>query len=307
MRVFKNIDEIELGEKTAVALGNFDGVHLGHAELIKRTVAFAKERGLASAVFTFSNHPQNYILGKTIVPSITNSSDKEALIAAYDVDYLFSLTFDKSFQTMSPDSFIEDLVLKSFDAAAVFCGFNFNFGKAASGNTELLKSASMSDSFELEILPAFMINDNIVSSTLIRDIVSSGNVDRCPVYLGRRFSLSGEVVRDRGNGRKIGFPTANILLESDMLAPSSGVYATITVIDGQSHNSVTNVGTRPTIGDGKMLAESHLFDFSEEIYGEEIKIEFVKKIRNEIKFSGLEELGAQIAKDKMEASKILAF
>ena len=306
MRTFNRIEDIDVKRKTAVALGNFDGVHKGHAELIKTTVAYAKEHGLASAAFTFSNHPQNFILGKTIVKSITTAKDKEELIAAFGVDYLFSLTFDKTFQTMSPESFINDLVISSFNATAVFCGFNFNFGKAASGNTDLLKQVSIENSFALEILPAFKVNGNIVSSTLIREMVSSGHVERCPDYLGRYFSITGDVIRDKGNGRKLGFPTANIVLKEKMLLPSNGVYATITTIDGQSHRSVSNVGNRPTIGDDRMLTESHLIDFDEDIYGRNIKVEFVEKIRNEVKFSNLSELSSQIAKDKEKASIILA-
>jgi riboflavin kinase/FMN adenylyltransferase len=308
MRVFTKIEDIDLGEQTAVALGNFDGVHLGHAELILRTVSYARAHGLKSAVFTFANHPQNYILGRNIVKNITTPEGKIALIEKFGVDYLFSLRFDEKFHDMSPASFLHDLVLGSFRAAAVACGFNFHFGRDAAGDTTLLAEAAAREKFHLEILGPVVIDGVVVSSTVIRELITAGHVEQCPKFLGRRFAVCGEVIHGNENGRKMGFPTANVALREEMVIPSNGVYATRTSVEyGPAIPSVTNIGDRPTIGDGKMLAESNLFDFDEDIYGKRIRIEFIEKIRSEIQFSGLKELGAQIARDKNTAAKILAF
>jgi riboflavin kinase/FMN adenylyltransferase len=286
-----------------VALGNFDGVHRGHAELIARTVRYAREHGLASAVFTFSNHPQNVIAGRNVVKHLIPPQEKIEIIRSLDVDYLFSLPFDESFHSMSPESFVRDLLLGLFRASAACCGFNFHFGKDAAGNTVSLEALARKEGFHMEVMEPFIVDGALVSSTAVRGLIAEGKVDRCEPYLGRRFAIGGEVIHGNALGRRLGFPTANIVADPALVAPAYGVYVTDTEVGGRTYPSVTNVGVRPTVGGNRALAESHILDFDGSVYGEHIRISFLKRLRGEQRFASPQELATQIAKDKAAARR----
>jgi riboflavin kinase/FMN adenylyltransferase len=308
MIIFDSIEQINKFDLpgTSVALGNFDGVHVGHAELIERSTSYAKTHGLSSAVFTFSNHPRNVLSGKHMLKSICDPVSKAKLIESLGVDFLFSLPFDEHFHEMSPDCFIQDLVLNTFRAEHVSCGFNFRFGAGASGGVGLLKKESKSFGFDLDVLQPVRIDGVLVSSTAVRHAITAGDVQLASKYLGRNYEISGEVIHGHKNGRKMGFPTANVALGDELIYPPHGVYATITYIGDAISGlpAVTNIGIRPTIGDKLYLAETHILSGDYDLYGKNIRTEFIKMIRPEVKFENLNALSAQIATDKENARKI---
>jgi riboflavin kinase/FMN adenylyltransferase len=303
MEIFHAKQDIKVKgiQPTVVALGNFDGVHPGHAELISRTAAYARTHGLRSAVFTFSNHPQNVIAGREVVKNIISPEEKLVLIRSLDVDYLFSLPFDESFHSMPPEAFVRDLLLETFNAKAVSCGFNYHFGKDASGNTVSLEESARREGFHMEVMEPFILDGTLVSSTLIRGLISEGKVDRCAKYMGRPFTIGGEVIHGKGLGRNLGFPTANVATDPHLISLAHGVYVTNTEVNGKIYPSVTNVGMRPTVGGDMELAESHILGFDADIYGEHIRTTFLEKLRDERKFADIESLTAQIMKDKETA------
>ena len=303
MRVFNTLDELKDIRETAVALGNFDGVHMGHRALIRRAVDKAKEKGIKSAVFTFSNHPRNLIAGRNIVQNIITGEQKEKIIEEHDVDYLFNIEFTWDICNMKPELFVEELLCRCFRMKYAICGFNYRFGSRAEGTPELLKEMGRELDFELDMFEPVIVDGNIVSSTFIRGLIETGQVERCRKYMGERYRITGSVVVGNKIGRTIGFPTVNQIIDENMITPSNGVYITTCTFEGKTYPSITNIGVKPTIGDYKKNAETHIFDFSGDLYGKEITVEFIKKTRDEKKFNGIEELTAQIDRDCMKARK----
>lgn len=303
MILFKNVENIENIGETAIALGNFDGVHKGHQQLIRCMVNCAKEKGLKSAVFTFANHPKNVLTGRVLIKNILYQEEKAKILESLGVDYLFSIDFTEQIMTMSPVVFIEELLVHRFHMKEAFCGFNFRFGYKAEGDACILTENQKKYGYHLHILKPYKVDGNVVSSTLIRNYIAVGEVERCPKYLGRYYSVGGKVVVGNKIGRTIGFPTLNITIDESMVTPSNGVYITYCTFDGKRHKSVTNVGRKPTIGKYKKNVETHIFHFDQDIYGKEIRVEFIKKIRDERKFESVGELAAQIRRDCKTAKK----
>ncbi|MDR2611002.1 MAG: bifunctional riboflavin kinase/FAD synthetase, partial [Clostridiales Family XIII bacterium] len=299
MKIFETIDAIHIGRDTAVALGNFDGLHKGHARLITQMISSAQRHGLASCVFTFSNNPRNFIRGRDTVKSIITPVEKTELLRGFGIDYLVSVPFDEAFHEMPPRVFIDDIALGAMRAKAISCGFNFHFGKNAKGDADTLRRASAAEGFALNILPPVKVGGVLVSSTMLREIIQAGDVGLCSTYLGRRFALAGTVIHGEENGRRLGFPTANMLPPEEKVLPADGVYAAFAYIgkgkDAVRHAAVTNIGLRPTFGGKVRLAETHLLGFDGDLYGKTLRVEFVKRLRGEVKFDGFDQLAEQIA------------
>ncbi|MCI5720948.1 MAG: bifunctional riboflavin kinase/FAD synthetase [Firmicutes bacterium] len=303
MITFDNLAEINAMEPTALALGNFDGVHLGHQALIGAMVEKAHEKGTKAAVFTFSNHPRNLLPGRTPVLNITMEGQKSQIIESLGVDYLFNIEFTEEIMTMEPESFIRELLVGRLNAKDVFCGFNYNYGFKAKGNTQLLKKMGAELGFDVWEMPPFYIEDDVVSSSLIRTLIASGQVEKCETYLGRNYAIDGEVVVGNRLGRKLGFPTSNLVISPNMVTPPNGVYVTYCTYNGHRYPSVTNVGHKPTIGEYEKNVETHIFNFDKELYGKHISVEFLEKTRDEVKFDNIEELSEQILRDCRDARK----
>ncbi len=301
MVVFNSLEEIKGIEPCCVALGNFDGVHVGHQELISKAVEKAKACGLRSGVFTFSTHPKNIIPNKKTIKNIIYKEEKTALIEKLGVDYLFNIEFTKEIMTTEPEDYIKLFLVDKFNAREIFCGFNYRYGFKAAGNGDLLIKCGKKYGFNVNQLPPVIVDGEVVSSTLIRSLIMSGEVDECKKYLGRNYDIGGEVVIGNRLGKKIGFPTSNIMIDESMVTPPNGVYVTYCMYNGATYPSVTNVGVKPTIGEFKKNMETHIFNFDNELYGKFIKVEFLKKTRDEVKFSGVEELSKQIEKDCRQA------
>lgn len=301
MRIFKSLDEIKDIEASVIAFGNFDGIHLGHQEIIKKSVQSAAVSNLKSSVFTFSNHPKNLISGEMTVKNILYPEEKAAMIEELGVDYLFVIPFDQDIMKMDPMLFIDDLLVEKLKMKEAYCGFNFRFGYKSQGTPELLMREGERCGFGLHVLAPFKVEGNLVSSTLIRELIAEGKVDQCHKYLGRNYSIGGEVKVGNKIGRTIGFPTSNIHVDDSMVTPSNGVYVTNCIYNGIKYPSITNAGVRPTIGEYSKNVETHIFNFDKELYGKHIKVEFLKKLRDEIKFTNVEQLKDYITRDCINA------
>jgi riboflavin kinase/FMN adenylyltransferase len=288
-------------EPTAVALGNFDGVHLGHQALIRKAVEKAHEEGLKSAVFTFSNLPKNLLQKEPKVKNILYQDEKAEIIEGLGVDYLINVEFTREIMSMDPVDFIDELLLEKMNMKAAFCGFNYRFGYKASGNPDVLRNIGLDKGFQVFEMEPFRIRGEVVSSSLIRTLIAAGQVERCKTYMGRNYMINGEVVVGNKLGRKLGFPTSNLMIDPAMVTPPNGVYVTFCDYNGVKYPSVTNVGNKPTIGHYGVNVETHIFNFNKELYGHQISVEFLKKTRDEVKFDNVQDLSAQIVRDCKEA------
>ena len=301
MVIFRNLAEIKLNEKTAVALGNFDGIHRGHQVLIERAVQTARKKGLKSAVFTFSNHPRNAMAGSNVVKNIIYEDEKTEILRSMGVDYLFSIEFQEIMK-LSPLKFVDQVLVKVFNIDTAVCGFNFTYGYKAAGTADMLKT--MADGrFDVSVVDPVMQGQEIVSSTLIRSRIEEGRVEEMSMLLGRNYTIRGSVINGNHLGKSIGFPTCNIEIDESMAALPNGVYMTFCHVDGKKYCSITNVGNKPTVGEFGKNIETNIYDFDEEIYGKNITVEFIRKIRDEIRFDSLEKLKEQIRKDSETVKK----
>ena len=301
MMIFNSLKEIKNTEPAVVALGNFDGIHRGHRALIETAVKRAKEKEVRSAVFTFQEHPRNVIAGTTVVRNIVYPDVKMELIRELGVDYVFSIPFDDYMMHQAPDVFVKDVMVGSFQAVGAVCGSNFTYGYKAGGNSETLITAGRNHGFEVIVVPMVRDRHEIVSSTLIRECIEKGDVERAGELLGRCYSIRGTIIRGNQLGRTIGFPTCNISVDETMVTPPNGVYFTTCLLDGKQYSGITNVGNKPTVGNYGKNIEMNVFDFDQDVYGHIIEIYFLKKHRNEVKFNGLDELGRQLDKDREKA------
>ena len=305
------IDAKEYLGPAAVALGNFDGVHKGHQELIKRCAAIAQEKGLCSVVFTFLNHPVNEMAGKSVVKSIMTLKEKAQTIEAMGIDFMVAIPFE-SVRHLSPEDFARDILAGELHAKHAVCGFNFSFGFKGAGKPEDLQSFGGRFGFDVTVVEEFDIDKKAVSSTRIRTKLEEGDVAAFERLTGRRYSISGRVMQGEKFGRVMGFPTVNLSLHNDMALPMNGVYVTEIYVnttddEGRSveekFHSVTNVGNKPSVGQFAKNAETHIFCFDRDIYGQEIRVEFIDLLRPEIKFKNVEQLSAQIDRDCIAAKK----
>ncbi len=301
MKIFKTLEEINNIEETVVALGNFDGVHKGHQQIIERTVRSAKAVGLKSAVFTFSNHPST-ILGKgEPVKNILYEEEKTRIIEAMGIDYLFNIPFTREILSMPPEQFIEEILVNRLRIREAYCGFNYSFGYKASGTPEVLMHEGLKHGFGLHVQEPYKIDDIVVSSTYIRELIMEGKMEQASKFMGRMYAIGGVVVEGNRLGRTIGFPTMNLVIDETMVTPPNGVYITFCTVDGARYPAVTNVGNKPTIGEYAKNIETNVFNFDEDCYGKRINVEFIRWTRPEKKFSGVEELKKQIESDSIQA------
>ena len=286
----------------AMALGYFDGVHSGHQQVILEAKNQADDKGLKSAVMTFEPHP-SVVLGKTTkqFQYITPLSEKVKIIEDLGIDYLFIVEFTPEFASLLPQEFIDQYVI-GLNVRHVIAGFDFTYGRMGKGTMETLPFHSR-DQFSYTVVPKFVQGDEKVSSTRIRRLLQAGETIELPILLGRYYTTTGIVVHGDKRGRTIGFPTANVDLYDEYIIPPTGVYAVRLMVDNRWFDGVCNVGYKPTFNKEslKLSVEVHLFDFHEDIYGQEVVIEWHLYLRKEQKFAGISELVAQIEKDKQNA------
>ncbi|MCM3113927.1 bifunctional riboflavin kinase/FAD synthetase [Neobacillus sp. MER 74] len=286
----------------SMALGYFDGVHRGHQQVILEAKKQAKEKGIGSAVMTFDPHP-SVVLGKTDnqIKYISPLTEKIKIIEELGIDYLFIIHFSVEFANLLPQEFIDQCVI-SLNVRHVVAGFDFTYGRMGKGTMETLPFHSR-DKFSFSVVPKFTQGDEKVSSTRIRKLLKEGRTNELYSLLGRYYTTSGIVIHGDKRGRTIGFPTANVDLNDDYIMPPVGVYAVRMKVHSKWYTGVCNIGYKPTFNKDALLpsVEVHLFDFNENIYGEEVIIEWHLHLRNEQKFSGIQELVAQIERDKQNS------
>ena len=296
MKVIKAIKDIDIEFDTVVTIGNFDGVHKGHQVLIEKTATYAKARGIKSAVFTFLNHPINYFVPEK-VKNIFDEKEKERLIEGFGIDYLIDIPFDKAMTQISAEQFVVKILKDKIHAKKIVVGHDFTFARNKEGNVKVLKELGHEYGIEVEIVQPIKINGIRVSSTFIRELISEGRVDEIPQYLGTPYVIEGEIIHGKANGRKMGYPTANISLKDQIIKPKNGIYASRVIIDGKKYFGATNVGMNPTVNGKYLSIETNILDFDEDIYGKRVRIEFLEKIRDEKKFESLDELRKQLDLD----------
>jgi riboflavin kinase/FMN adenylyltransferase len=296
-------NETELSNRnTGVGLGNFDGLHIGHMALINTLISECRLNDLDSVVYTFNKHPQN-ILRKTLIdPLITTNEQKIKLLERTALDYLYYESFDETYSRLSPQEFIDTVLIDKLKARLVVAGFNYRFGYKGKGDVEYLKKNGDKLGFRVIVVPPVKVKSEIVSSTIIRSYIKKGRMEHVFQLLGRHFSLYGTVVCGKKVGRTLGFPTANIVADSAMVVPANGVYITKTKYDDKWINSITNVGIAPTVKEDRVFSiETHLLDYNEDIYGRNIEVCFIQKLREEKKYESIDALKRQVQEDIKKA------
>ncbi len=288
-----------------VALGCFDGVHLGHQAVIKEAKIHADKRSLPLCVFTFATPPKSFF-SKEQIPQVCSTEDKHALLEGLGVDILINAQPSKEIFSMPAESFVRDLLLGDLCAEHVVCGFNYTFGAGGLGDISLLRDICEAHGASVSVCEPQMVGSSTVSSSMIRDAIRCGEMDLAAKYLGRPFSITSRVISGQHLARKLGFPTVNIIPTQELVLPKNGVYVTRVSFDGEHRYGITNVGLRPTVDTHILCAETHIFDFDGDLYEKNITVEFLKFIREETKFPSIEEMAEQVRKDIESAKKYLS-
>lgn len=287
-----------------LTFGVFDGVHMAHQLVIGQVVSRAKALGIEGVVISFDPHPALSISGSA-PPALTTAAKKIELLKAQGIDRVILEDFNERFARLSPEEFVRDILVGRFHAQEVVVGYDCAFGKDRAGDKQLLKEFGKNYGFIADVVEPYKLDGDIVSSTRTRAAISRADLDLVRVLLGRLYSVSGVVVPGKGIGHKMGYATANLQLE-DQALPPDGVYAVQAKVAGRQFDGILNMGSQPTFGENDFRVEVHLLDFAGDLYGQNIEIFFVKKIRKEITFAGLAELSDQIRKDEVIARTILS-
>lgn len=308
MRVFAGSESIEGATRGCIlTVGNFDGLHLGHRALIEAVTARARETGRPAGLYTFDPHPTRVLYPESAPPQLTTWRQLERGLAEAQIELLIREPFTRAFSTFGADEFLEEVIAKRVAPQEIYVGRDFHFGKGRSGSGESLAERAPALGIRVEIIPQVCVDGVDVSSSRIREVLANGNVEEAARCLGRLYAIEGEVILGDQRGRTLGFPTANVETPNELI-PARGVYATTVEIPsrGETWGAVTNVGTRPTFEPGRVLTEAHLLDFEGDLYGESLVVSFLRRIRDEKKFSGPDELREQIARDAALAREWIA-
>lgn len=295
MKIISDTLEFEISEDSAVTLGKFDGIHKGHQKLIKQILE-KKDQGLKSVVFTFGQMPGTVLYGKG--RTILTGEERKYHLEAMGIDYMVECPFVPQIIQMEPEIFIEEVLVKQLHAKYIAVGPDFRFGHNRKGNCSLLKKLAPVFGYEVEIFEKECLDDKVISSTYVRHMLETGEMETVRKLLGYPYYVSGTVVHGHAIGRKIGIPTINLIPDDEKMLPPNGVYLTKTIFGGQKYFGITNIGVKPTIsGDEAKGIETHLFDFEGDLYDRELVVVFYAFERPERRFSSLEDLKRQLAED----------
>ena len=299
MNIFHSINEFHSDKKTIVTLGTFDGVHLGHTEILKKLTQNTHNGAFESTVLTFFPHPRIILQGKSDLKLLNTINEKIELLEKIGIDNLIIHPFDGKFAELSADAFVKSILVDQLHVQKIIIGYDHRFGKNRTANIDNLITFGTEYDFEVEQISAQEIDEISISSTKIRTALEEGDIQLANEYLGYQYFLSGTVVKGKQLGRTIGFPTANILLEEEYkLVPQNGVYIVRVVVDRQTIFGMMNIGFNPTVQGKEKTIEVHLFDFDSDIYNCKIQVSIVQRIRSEKKFESVELLKQQLNKDK---------
>ena len=308
MKVITSNEDYRFTKSNVIALGNFDGIHIAHQKVIKTALQIAKKNSLSSLVLLFDKHPIS-VLNDSAPKLLTTLEQKIKILEQLGVDYVYIQEFDVKFSTLEPDYFIIKILIDKLLAASIVAGFDYRFGKGAKGDTQYLKEICVKFKTDVTIVDKVDFDNEPVSASRIRNLLDEGDIEKANKLLGRRYSIEGTVVHGRGLGSKIGFPTANIDISKNIKLPGSGVYLTKSSIDNELFDSITNIGSNPTINDyltDRISCETHIIGYSNlNLYDKEIVIQFKRKIRNEQKFDSLDQLRKAIENDILLVKKQL--
>jgi riboflavin kinase/FMN adenylyltransferase len=305
MEILPELAKIVPRGETLLTIGVFDGVHAGHRYLLEKLQQRAAEKNLLSGVVTFNPHPQSVLHPHNQLLWLSDVEDRIRSLQELGIDIVTVLTFTPKVAQLSAREFIS-LVKKQLRMRGIVVGPDFTLGRGGEGNIKLLRALGREMKFSVEVITPYTINGEVVSSTLIRQALVQGDMKKVGKLMGRYFHLRGKVITSDKRGQVLGFPTANLDIKPQQALPGNGIYATIAQIDGKQFPSATNIGIRPTFGEGEKMVETHLLNYKGDLYGKDIRVEFVQKLRDEQRFPSPEELKAQIKKDVREVETVLA-
>ncbi|GAB5519262.1 MAG: bifunctional riboflavin kinase/FAD synthetase [Rhodothermales bacterium] len=293
-------------DTTVLTVGTFDGVHVGHQAIIKYLNVRADQQGGTAAVLTFDPHPRTVLTGQP-TPLLTTIGERAQVLEEHGVKRLIVLPFTRDLAAMEAEDYVREVLVQQIGLREIVVGYDHAFGRARLGNTELLRQMSESLGFAVDRIPAAYVDDAVVSSTRIRKaLMEDGAVHEAANLLGRWYAMYGRVVHGDQRGRLIGFPTANLDVDAVKVVPHNGVYAVQVWVEDQRYGGMLNIGIRPTFEGHERRIEVHLFDFDDDLYGQTIRLEFVKRIRDERKFNGVDALIAQLTQDQACCLSVLA-
>lgn len=299
MQIIRGTTDFALSHKSVVTIGKFDGIHLGHQKLFDRVLK-QKENGIPSVIFSFDPVPEAFF-GKKAVKGLMSKEEKLAAFEKMGIDVLIEFPLNEETAATEPEFFVREYLTKKLMAAVIIAGTDISFGNKGAGNAALLRELSAECGYQVEIIDKVCIDDEEVSSTLIRDTIRKGDMKKAALLLGSPYSVCGVVTHGRQLGRKLGMPTVNLLPPEEKLLPPNGVYYSYVWFQGRRYPAISNVGYKPTVSDEQVIGvESYLYDFTEELYGKEIIVELLDFKRAEMKFDGVEALKAQMGRDIAE-------
>jgi riboflavin kinase / FMN adenylyltransferase len=309
MKVYYSISDLPIFNKAVVTIGTFDGVHLGHQQILQQLKQEAGRIGGETVIITFHPHPRKVVASSQPIYLINTIEEKKMLLEMQGIDHLVVVPFTAEFSQQSPEDYIEQFLVKKFQPHTIIIGYDHRFGQGRKGDYKLLEALSPRFGYRLVEIPAQVINENTVSSTLIRESVLKGDITAANALLGYNFFFSGKVVHGKKLGRELGYPTANLEIETEeKLVPGNGIYVVEVARPGRHtviYGGMMSIGVRPTIGVTERTIEVNIFDFDEEIYDEKIQVTVLKYLREEKKFNNLEELKEQLAVDKEDSLRFL--
>jgi riboflavin kinase/FMN adenylyltransferase len=304
MSVEEELSRFSPEKDTLLTIGVFDGVHLGHKHLISKLKELARKQGFLSGVITFSQHPEEVLSPKTRLPWLTGLEPRIALLKKEGVGIVVPLSFTPELANLSPERFLS-LLKEHLRMRGLVVGPDFALGKNREGDTDTLRRLGKEMGFSVTVVPPMTIDGGVVSSTVIRQALAQGDMKKAQKLLGRPFRLQGMVVGGDKRGRKLGFPTANLETAPGQALPDDGVYACRAYINGEAYSAMTNIGRHPTFGGGKKLIETYLIDYNGNLYGRELAIDIIERLRDEKKFDTAEQLEEQMAEDVRRGRDIL--
>lgn len=308
MAIFYNTDNLPDFKSPVITIGTFDGVHKGHRVILSKVTEYAGQVGGESILLTFDPHPRKLIFPEETIHILTPLDEKLKLVTDAGIQHVVVVPFTKEFSCLTAHDYVTEFLVKQFNPAAIIIGYDHHFGADRKGNINLLKEMQKQYGYEVIEISAQLIEDAAVSSTKIRKAITAGQVTEAASMLDRHYTLCGNVQQGAQLGRTIGFPTANMVPhDKEQLVPAKGVYAARVTFNDTVYDAMLNIGVRPTVSSEPSLhIEAHLFDFSGDLYGKDIEIAFVQRLRDEQKFASLDELKAQLHRDAIAAKEILS-
>lgn len=299
MKTIRGISQYNDQHPSVITIGTFDGVHIGHRQILERLNDRAKASGLKSILLSFFPHPRMVLQKDTNIKLLNTLDEKITILQTMGLDYTLIYPFTKEFSRMTAIEFVRDILVNGLNAKKIIIGYDHRFGRNRNANINDLRTFGNTLDFEVEEIPAQEIDDVSVSSTKIRNALFDADIKTANTYLGYEYMINGKVSRGKGIGKTLGYPTANIkVAEEYKLIPKNGVYAVKCEVNGKSLNGMMNIGFNPTVSGDEVSTEVNLFDFDDDIYGEAISVRFIEHIREEQKFESLDDLNAQLTKDK---------